>query len=224
MTTTATAAPGTVRAVTAPDRHRTASDDVRTALLDAAERVLDRDGIAKFTIRTVATEAQVAPMGVYSRFRNKDGLLTALAGHAFAALVETMRTGDAPAPQRLREICRRYRAFALGHPARYRLMFSPSPEGTRPLAAATSSGLPAFDVLIEAVDALPEGHRARHLSSTEAAQILWEAIHGAVTIEQATLMRVPDPDRHFELLLDVTLAGLGHTGDPQPRTFARGSR
>lgn len=210
MTTTVADGPGTVRAVTAPDRHRTASDDVRTALLDAAERVLDRDGIGRFTVRTVAAEARVAPMGVYSRFENKDGLLTALAQHAFDALVARMDAGgDGPAPQRVREICRRYRAFALAHPARYRLMFSRTSEGLRPLATAANSGLPAFEVLVHAVEALPD----LHLPVREAAQVVWDALHGAVTIEQVGLLRVPDADRHFEVLLDVTLVGLAHVGD-----------
>ena len=50
------------------------------------------------------------------------------------------------------------------------------------------------------------------VTSVEAAQIVWDAIHGAVTIEQASLMRVPDADRNFDLLLDVTIAGLRHAG------------
>src|ERR687893_273816 len=47
---------------------RTPSRDLEAALVDAAERVLVRDGLRGLTVRAVATEAGVAPMGVYNRF------------------------------------------------------------------------------------------------------------------------------------------------------------
>ncbi|HEY4993338.1 MAG TPA: helix-turn-helix domain-containing protein, partial [Nakamurella sp.] len=53
---------------------RTPSRDIELALVDAAERVLVRDGPGAVTVRAVAIEAGVAPMGVYNRFGGKDGL------------------------------------------------------------------------------------------------------------------------------------------------------
>ena len=57
---------------------RTPSQDVEQNLLDAAEAVLVREGLAGVTVRAVAAEAGVAPMGVYNRFGSKDGLIDAL--------------------------------------------------------------------------------------------------------------------------------------------------
>ena len=55
-------------------RGRTPSADVERELLAAAEAVLVRDGPGGLTVRAVAAEAGIAPMGVYTRLGGKDGL------------------------------------------------------------------------------------------------------------------------------------------------------
>src|SRR5690349_11778671 len=85
-------------------RTRTASEQVSAALLQAAETVLDRDGVIGVTVRAVAREAGVAPMGVYNRFVNKDGLLEALAIRTFDELAVAIEvpTGTEPIERLLR--------------------------------------------------------------------------------------------------------------------------
>src|SRR3954449_919923 len=74
---------------------RTPSRAVEQALVDAAERVLVRDGLGGLTVRAVATEAGVAPMGVYNRFGNKDGLVAAVLARGFEGLrAATAAAGD----------------------------------------------------------------------------------------------------------------------------------
>src|SRR6201994_254245 len=64
---------------TAPARRaRTPSADVERELLAAAETVLVREGPGGLTVRAVAAEAGIAPMGVYNRLGGKDGLVDAL--------------------------------------------------------------------------------------------------------------------------------------------------
>jgi AcrR family transcriptional regulator len=46
--------------------------------VSAAEAVLVKDGPGGLTVRAVAAEAGIAPMGVYNRFGGKDGLVDAL--------------------------------------------------------------------------------------------------------------------------------------------------
>ena len=59
-------------------RGRTPSADVERELLAAAEAVLVRDGPGGLTVRAVAAEAGIAPMGVYNRLGGKVGLVDAL--------------------------------------------------------------------------------------------------------------------------------------------------
>src|SRR6202035_5492948 len=66
-------------ASTAPGRRaRTPSSDVQRELISAAEQVLVRDGPGGLTVRAVAAQAGIAPMGVYNRLGGKDGLIDAL--------------------------------------------------------------------------------------------------------------------------------------------------
>ena len=77
-------------------RGRTRSRDVQQNLLDAAEAVLAREGLAGVTIREVAAEAGVAPMGVYNRFGSKDGLIGALVMRSFDLLARRSRARTNP--------------------------------------------------------------------------------------------------------------------------------
>src|ERR1700677_2028787 len=67
-------------------RGRTASADVERELLAAAEAVLVREGPGGLTVRAVATEAGIAPMGVYNRLGGKEGLVDALLIRGFDRL------------------------------------------------------------------------------------------------------------------------------------------
>ncbi|MCK5752270.1 MAG: TetR/AcrR family transcriptional regulator, partial [Mycobacterium sp.] len=50
---------------------RTPAADVRDALIAAGHHVLATQGVKALTVRTVATEAGVAPMGVYNHLDGK---------------------------------------------------------------------------------------------------------------------------------------------------------
>jgi AcrR family transcriptional regulator len=56
---------------------RATTEQVRDRLLDAAERLIYRDGIHGTGVDTVLAEASVARMSLYNQFGNKDGLVLA---------------------------------------------------------------------------------------------------------------------------------------------------
>ncbi|WP_319448192.1 MULTISPECIES: TetR-like C-terminal domain-containing protein [unclassified Mycobacterium] len=191
----------------APVRRRTASHQVSAALLHAAETVLDRDGTGGVTVRAVAAQAAVSPMSVYNRFENKDGLLAALAMRAMNQLGEAIEVPTDVEPiERFRQSCRNYRTFALRHPARYALIFgagSPLEDQSSDVAIA---GHAVFDVLVELIRAMRTD--APEQDSAEAAQAVWSAMHGAVTIEHARIGLTPDSTTTYEYLLDLLTSSL----------------
>lgn len=192
--------------MTTTRRRRTASEQVSAALLHAAETVLDRDGTNGVTIRAVASEASVAPMSVYNRFDNKEGLLATLAIRALDELAVVIQTpSDAEPVERFRQACRSYRNYALEHPARYLLIFStgsPLEDQSSPVA---DHGRTAFGVLIELIREMTDETAS---DPTEAAQAVWSALHGAVTIEIAGIGQTPDAATSYEHMLDLLIAGL----------------
>ncbi|CAN5493269.1 hypothetical protein BH11ACT6_BH11ACT6_21900 [soil metagenome] len=191
---------------TGPNRRRTASGDVSGAPLRAAETVLDRDGTGGVTIRAVARQAAVAPMGVYNRFDNKEGLLAALATRALDELADSIAvSADAEPVERFRRACRGYREFALRHPARYLLIFATGSPLSDQSSAVATHGRTVFGILVDLIDGLGRHHPA---DPTEAAQAVWSAIHGAVAIELAGIGQTSDPAASFENLLHLTVGGL----------------
>jgi AcrR family transcriptional regulator len=193
---------------------RTPSRDLEGALVDAAERVLVRDGLRGMTVRAVATEAGVAPMGVYNRFGSKYGLIAAVLVRGFDGLAESIRVReDADPAERLGACGRSYRRFALANPQHYEAMFG---SGVSPAdrAAASSDELKqhataAFDVLVDEVARAMDAGLLRRDDPREVASVIWSAVHGAVALELAGVAQTADPDATFERLLVALSSGLG---------------
>jgi AcrR family transcriptional regulator len=188
---------------------RTRSRDVEQALRDAAERVLVRDGLPGLTVRAVATEAGVAPMGVYNRFGSKDGLLAAVLVRGFEALrAAVTEDADADPVARLLASGRNYRRFALARPQHYGAMFGagfPAAAHTAELAERAGA---AFGALVEHVRYAMTLGALRPADPADAAQQIWSAVHGAVALELAGRVQTPDPAATYEALLQTLVAGL----------------
>lgn len=187
----------------AKPRTRTSAAEVRSALLRAGRTILERDGEAGLTVRAVAAEAKVAPMGVYNHFDGRDGLLDALVTDGYAELARAVASTDTDAATRLRNSGRGYRHFALGRPVTYGLMFSAQCTPDIEVAAH------AFDVLVEvirygqAAGVVIEGDPVQQAMQT------WAAVHGAVSLELSGALQ-PDVDReqNYENVLDFVARAL----------------
>jgi AcrR family transcriptional regulator len=67
-----------VRATGTRTRSGNAMLRTRAAILDAAARCIERDGVRKTTMSDVSTQARVAKATLYNHFRTKDDLMSAL--------------------------------------------------------------------------------------------------------------------------------------------------
>ena len=188
---------------------RTPSRDVEQALVDAAERVLVRDGLPGVTVRAVATEAGVAPMGVYNRFGNKDGLVAAVLVRGFDGLrAAVVQDTDPDAEARLIASGRNYRRFALAHPQHYVAMFGTGFAAAGPSAELAEHAEAAFTALVEHVRAAMGAGVLREADPVETAQLIWSAVHGAVSLELGCAVQTADPAATYESLLHMLVAGL----------------
>jgi AcrR family transcriptional regulator len=147
-------------------------------------------------------------MGVYSRFGSKDGLLEALFVHGFHELEAAIEPPPSPSPiSRLREGCAGYRKFAIDNPQLYHLMF----EQMMLLelsAEAQDAAKRTFVILINRVqDAMNSGDLTE-ANSTEIAQQMWSAMHGAVSLEIAGVHFAADRAANYMAMIDALLIGL----------------
>ncbi|MFF3938844.1 TetR/AcrR family transcriptional regulator [Streptomyces phaeofaciens] len=148
--------------------------DLRRAILTAALDVIATDGPAALSLRDLARRAGVSHAAPAHHFRDRTGLLTAIAAEGFgllaAATTEAVDLKDAGV---------RYVRFAREHPAHFQVMFTPGLLRTDDLELTTARAL-AGDALRTAVSqARPDadGPDAR-LTGIAA----WSVAHGFATL------------------------------------------
>lgn len=118
-------------------RRRVHDESTSQALLDAAEAILEADGVPGLTVRSVAERVGVSTRAVYSTLGSKEGLLQELgvrAYHLLGSLVDALpRTGD-PASDLVSAGVNGFRPFALAHPGLFRIgiQLTDAPAATRP--------------------------------------------------------------------------------------------
>jgi AcrR family transcriptional regulator len=190
-------------------RTRTPSAHVTRELLHAAEAVLVREGVAGLTVRAVAAEAGVAPMGVYNRLGGKAGLVTALLIRGFDRLRAAIQVGDEPdGYTRLRVCCLRYREFALANPYLYALIFEGVISREHRSAEVSERAAACFGVLVRNVELAATAGALATPDAQEAAQQIWSALHGAVSLELRGLVQTSDPGATYRASLGTILRGL----------------
>ena len=177
--------PAKAAAERAPGRRRRSSGEtpyhhgaLHDALLQAAERVLERDGLAGLTLRAVAREAGVSHAAPTHHFGDLTGLLSELAAIGFrmfnVAMVAARDSETLPMMKAMAS-AKAYVAYAQARPGMYSLMFrNERIDMTRPSLheAATAS----FQGLANSAGA----SGAETLSLDQAAVIArnWSLVHG----------------------------------------------
>jgi AcrR family transcriptional regulator len=190
---------------------------VQSALVDAAEAVLVREGPAGVTVRAVAIEAGVAPMGVYNRFGSKEGLVDALLVRGFEGLRQAVAArGETDPIERLRESGIRYRQFALANRETYGVMFGGALAAGEPSSELEACAGDAFQALVDHVSTGQAAGRLISGNPQGIAQQIWSAVHGAVTLEMGGRMFAEDPEVNYLDLLDLLVRGLSVPSD-EPR-------
>jgi AcrR family transcriptional regulator len=186
---------------------------LREALLAAAERILDRDGISGLTLRAIAREAGVSHAAPKHHFGDIAGLLSDLATVGFERFSDALRreaAAETTPGARMEAIGRGYVAFARRHPGLFLLMFRGERLDTgRPALRAALDG--AFAVLAGGVGALRAEPIGKALTLPQAAHMAhaWSLVHGLAMLSidgrlAPMLARLP-PGTDGTALIDATL-------------------
>jgi AcrR family transcriptional regulator len=107
-------------------RPRTHDESTRAALVDAAERIVEQDGLDALSVRRVAAQADTTTRAVYSLFGSKEGLVVALAERAFEVLndgLDALSVTDDPVADLIDAGATVFRGLVREHPWLYRLAF-----------------------------------------------------------------------------------------------------
>ncbi|WP_454825268.1 TetR/AcrR family transcriptional regulator [Paraburkholderia xenovorans] len=105
---------------------------LRERILDAARRIVMREGFAALSMRKIADAIEYSPATLYLHFASRDEIAQALCAEGYAQLLETFvpLAGIADPAERLKALGRAYVAFGVAHPETYRLIFMEDPSYT----------------------------------------------------------------------------------------------
>lgn len=174
---------------------------LRGVLIRQALALLEEEW-ADLSLRQVARRAGVSAMAPYRHFEDKAAMLAAVAEHGFDLLREELERadGDRSDQEALVAQGEAYVAFARGHPALFRLMFS----GQRARPTGGQLGEPAYAVLARRAASLsPSGDAV-------AATGCWALVHGLATLFLDR--RLPGEGPEVRAILTAWVSALGRGG------------
>jgi len=165
---------------------------LRAEIVDAAFEVLDTEAISDgVTLRAAARAAGVTAPALYAHFANVDELRAAMRDSAFESMVHLADEAAAAAADPAGELLLRARSvvdFAVAHPARYRLMFTPIP------GSSTEVGERTFAALVDVLDRCV----AARLSASQDA--VTDAAHVLAALQGLAVTRTTMTEFHWPAL------------------------
>ncbi|WP_151774478.1 TetR/AcrR family transcriptional regulator [Streptomyces abyssomicinicus] len=148
--------------------------DLRRAIMSAALETIAADGPAALSLRDLARRAGVSHAAPAHHFKDRAGLLTAIAAEGHELLAGALREAED-----LREAGVRYVRFAREHPAHFQVMFAPQLLRTGDVELITAQAL-SDAALRDAVAGVPA--RDRGVESRLAGVAAWSLAHGFATL------------------------------------------
>lgn len=198
-------------------------DELRTALVEAASRLLSTEGPAALTTRRLAHETSSSPPAIYALFGDKDGLLAAVYREGFARLGAALAAvphHDDPVAE-LVALGLAYRTNARTNPFLYQLMFGRPLAGFPPDDAQASTTLGGFTTVIDAAARAVRDGRFRPADPIDVALALHGLVHGLASLELlGWLGDDADADARWHLALTAAAAGYASSVAPLAVTQA----
>ena len=194
----------------------------RTALIEAAARLVAEEGPSALSTRRLAAEVGTSTMAVYTWFGGMPQLLRALLREGFRRFGDRLRSVE-PTDDPVADLGRlgiAYRDNAFDNPYLYDILFGRSHRLAEPTEADVAEAFATFTILVDNIRRCVDAGRFRCDPESGARQT-WAMTHGLVSLQLAQAGPVPpgaggpgpvDDSAYLEALLTVAV-GLGD--DPE---------
>lgn len=159
--------------------------DLRWALLQAASRLLEREGALGVGLRAAARLAGVSQTAPYRHFADRESILAALAEQGLRELGDRMAEAARSQPDpvsALRAIAETYVVSAAEHPHLFRLMFGPEVADKERYPAVRDAGMRAYQLLVDTIAAAQRAGAVRPGEREEIALGHWSMVHGVASL------------------------------------------
>jgi AcrR family transcriptional regulator len=170
-----------MRSVTVRRKRPYHHGNLREALLDAAQRLLEAEGTSALALRRIAREVGVSHAASYHHFASREDLLRGLAERGFDRFGAALREAAAsrPGADGFAEMGVAYVAFATRHPALFRLLFGPESAARHVHPEVAAAAQRAFGQLLSQAAAAGPGGEAEIRRRALAA---WSMVHGLASL------------------------------------------
>lgn len=169
--------------------------DLRRAILSAALDVIAAEGPSALSLRDLARRAGVSHAAPAHHFKDRTGLLTAIAAEGHGLLAATLTEAAD-----LREAGVHYVRFAREHPAHFQVMFTPELLRANDVELATARALSAESLRRAVAARRPDPDVDPRLAAVAA----WSLAHGFATLLLGHNLDGPvgdqDPEEVFRAL------------------------
>jgi AcrR family transcriptional regulator len=190
-----------------PRRHRESTAD---ALLEAAERIVESDGLEALTVRRVADAVGTTTRAVYTIYGSKDGLVVALGSRAFDLLrtqLEARPLTDDPAADLVDAGVAVFRRFAIDHPVLFRVGVQRTLPKPTLAAGYREPALKALASLATRVERLKEAGLLGDHTVADAVRAFHALCEGLAAIELRSLLPASDEQRIWNDALSALVRG-----------------
>ncbi|HBM89186.1 MAG TPA: TetR family transcriptional regulator [Rhodobiaceae bacterium] len=194
--------------------------DLRTALIHAATKIVETEGVMALSLRGVARLAGVSQTAPYHHFSDKEALLAAVAETGFRGLSEAMdaRTQRVEgASGQIVALGHAYVSFATENPGRFRLMFGPQVPDKANYPDLLATGARSYEMIRSAVQSRRYDLNTQSGSLEADTMAAWSIVHGLATLLidsgfNSDSMGAPTQNALVEHVTQALVGGLGLGG------------
>jgi AcrR family transcriptional regulator len=174
------------------------------AVVAAAVRIADAEGLEAATLSRIASELGVRPPSLYNHVESHAALMRAMALDSYKEFGDALRDAAVGRAREdaIRALAVTYRTYATEHPGRYATTVrAPARDDKEAQDLATTGLAPIFAVL---AGWGIEGDEAIHL-----VRVIRSSLHGFVSLELGGGFGIPlQVDESFDLLVDSLVAAI----------------
>ena len=158
-------------------------ETLRRAVMASALDVVGDAGLNGLSMREVARRCGVPNSAPIRMFRDREGLVAAVAEEGFLTLFATINGAVATVPaddpaKRIQATATAWATFAQSHAAQYRIMAASAPLSRTKSASLMRASLLVFGRIVRFIEQGQAVNRIRPWPAQELALVIWSALHG----------------------------------------------